>query len=380
MRMCRSLVAAGWDCHVVLPGPSPMAAEFVAAGAKLHVVPMRRLTRSEGASYWLGYAAAWPMSVLKLYWLARQVRPGVVHSNSVHSWYGWAVAWLLRLPHVWHAREIVVQSKWALRLEQQLVRRFAWKVVAVSAPVAAQFPGANVVVVHDALGPEDGLSPQRAGAFRARVGIAEDVVLVGAAGRLDTWKGFDVLLAGLPYIRRRRPEVELAVAGGAVPGKEAYAESLAATAKRTEGAHWLGPRDDMADFMADIDVFVLPSTEPEPFASAALEALASGAPVAATDHGGSPEMLQECPPECGKLFRPGDPEALAAAVLALLPPAPSTVASRSARAPHRVGDPGAFAALFEEALAQGAARARSGGLARSGRLARSAGVARRRAR
>jgi glycosyltransferase involved in cell wall biosynthesis len=350
MRMCRYLVAQGWEFHVVFPETSPMAPEFLAAGAKLHVVPMRRLTRSGGAGYFAAYAVWWPISVLRLWFVARKVRPGVVHSNSIHSWYGWAVAWLLGAPHVWHAREIVVQSRWALRVERYLARRFAWRVVAVSAPVAAQFDGSNVAVVHDALGPEDGLSPERAGNFRAGAGIADDVLLIGAAGRLDTWKGFDVLLGAFPAIRRQRPDVELVVAGGPVRGKEAYAAGLAATAQGTEGVHWLGPRTDMADFMADLDLFVLPSTEPEPFASSALEALASGTPLAATDHGGSPEMLRACPDGTGKLFRPRDPGALVEAVIAMLPAHPSSAARRRARPAQLVGDPAEFSVLFEEAL------------------------------
>ena len=40
MRMCRSLVADGWECHVVFPELSPMASEFLAAGAQAHVVPI----------------------------------------------------------------------------------------------------------------------------------------------------------------------------------------------------------------------------------------------------------------------------------------------------------------------------------------------------
>ena len=220
---------------------------------------------------------------------------------------------------------------WALRVEQLLAKHFAWRVVAVSRPVAAQFHGPNVVVVHDALAPEDGLSPDRAGEFRAGAGIADDVPLVGAAGRLDTWKGFDVLLSAFPEVRRQRSDAQLVVAGGAVRGKESYAEELEALARRTEGVHWLGSRRDMAELMADLDLFVLPSTEPEPFASAALEALASGVPLAATDHGGSPEMLQECPPGSGQLFVPKDASALAQAVLALLPAGPSSVDRRRAR-------------------------------------------------
>ena len=343
---------------MVFPGPSPLAAEFADAGAVLHEVPMRRLTRSGGRSYWLGYAALWPVSVARLWLLARRARPDVVHSNSAHSWYGWAVASLLRVPHVWHAREIVVQSRLALSVERFLARHFAWRVVAVSGAVAAQFHGDNMIVVHDAIAPGDGFSPTRAGRLRESAGIGDDVVLIGAAGRLDTWKGFDLLLEAFPEVRRRRPGVELVVAGGAVPGKERYASELAALAARTEGVHWLGQREDMADFMADVDVFVLPSTEPEPFASSAVEALASGAPVAASNHGGSPEMLAAAPPRKGALFSPGNPAALAKAVVDLLPEASSTERRRQ-RAGVYVGDPGEMGRLFDEAAAAAPARSHS---------------------
>lgn len=356
LRLCRQLVADGWQPHIVFPAEPPLSAEFAAAGATLHQVPMRRVTRSGGAGYWLSYTAAWPISVLRIWALGRRLRPDVVHSNSLHCWYAWPAAALLRVPHIWHAREIVVQSRLALGLERQLTKHFAWRIVAVSSAVARQFEGGKVVVAHDTLGPEDGFSPARAGNFRARVGISDQAVLVGAAGRLDTWKGFDVLLEAFPRIRRERPDVELVIAGGPVPGKEHYAAELEAKAGATEGAHWLGEREDMAELMADLDLFVLPSTEPEPFASSALEALASGAPLAATAHGGSPEMLSGTPQGTGLLFPPRDAGALAQAVLELLPREASSAAGRRERRAVLVGDPRKLLALFNEAFELGASR------------------------
>jgi glycosyltransferase involved in cell wall biosynthesis len=326
-----------------------MRADFAAAGAVCHVVPMRRLTTSAGAGHWALYALSWPISVLRLLVLALKVRPAVLHSNSLHSWYAWAVAALLRKPHIWHAREIVVQSKWALFVERQLAAHFAWRVVAVSRAVGHQFSSPNVVVVHDALAEEDGFSPENAGKWRQAAGIDDDVPLVGAAGRLDVWKGFEVLLAALPLLRQARPGAEVVVAGGPVGGKEAYAESLAALASRTEGAHLVGRRDDVALFMADLDALAVPSTEPEPFGLAAIEALASGVPVVVTNQGGAPEVLEGCPPEMGRAVRPGDAAALAAALAELLP-ASSSTERRRARTGHVGGDPYALVGVFEEAL------------------------------
>ena len=350
--MVRVLADDGWECHVVFPRPSPLAGAFEEAGAVVHVVAMRRLTRSGGIGYWAAYLLLWPVTVLRLVRLVRRLGIDVVHSNSLHSLYGWAAALLTRRPHVWHAREIVVQSSAALRLERWLARRFAARVLCVSGAVAAQLEGPHVMVLHDALGPDDGFGPDRAGHFRSRLGLTDAVPLVGAAGRIDTWKGFEVLLEAMPALRRMRPDVELVVAGAAVPDKEWYAERLATTARTLPGVHWLGPRQDMAELLADLDVFVLASTEPEPFAAVLVEAIASGVPVAATDHGGSPEMLSDLPADRAALFAARDPEALAGAVASLLPPGPSDPDRRRGRTGRWVGDPAALARVVDQVLAE----------------------------
>ena len=90
-RLVRSLAQEGWDCHIALPAPSPMAEEFEAAGAHAHVVPMRRITTS-GSTGLGAYLPGWPVAVARLVVLARRLGVDVIHSNSLHSWYGWAVA------------------------------------------------------------------------------------------------------------------------------------------------------------------------------------------------------------------------------------------------------------------------------------------------
>src|SRR5262249_61183334 len=62
VRMLRSLPLDEFDCHVALPGPSPLAAEFAAAGAELHTVPMERLSTSHGAAAWAGYVGGGPVA------------------------------------------------------------------------------------------------------------------------------------------------------------------------------------------------------------------------------------------------------------------------------------------------------------------------------
>lgn len=329
--MLGALRAEGWECHVALPHPAALAEQYAAVGATLHVVPMRRITTQGGTLAWAAaYAASWPGSVADLVRLTRRLGVDIVHSNSLHTWYGWAVAALTDRPHVWHAREIVVQSGAALRLERVLTRRFADLVVAMSAAVAAQLDRPDVVVVLDGPAPGE-LGPKRAGTFRAEAGIADDVPLVGSAARIDTWKGFDTLLDALPMVRAARPEVELVVAGPVVGGKEDLAVGLERRAADLGGVHWLGPRRDMAELMADLDVFCQVSTEPEAFGMVHAEALASGTPTVAGAEGGPVEILAGLSPGAGRLVTPGDPAALARAILELLPPGRSSTARRRAR-------------------------------------------------
>ena len=353
--MLRQLANDGWECHVAIPAPARLAEEYASAGIVLHTVPMARLTTSGGRARWAVFALMWPVTVVRLAVLAARVRASVVHTNSLHSWVGWAAAAASRRPHVWHAREIVFQSGAALRVERFLARRFADVVIAVSSAVARQLDPANVVVVTDEADADE-FRPERAGSFRAAAGIGDGVPLVGSAARLDTWKGLDSLLDAFELLREVRPDAELAVAGATVPGKEAYARSLEARAASIPGVHWLGHRRDVAQLMADLDVFVAVSSEPEPFGLVVVEALACGVPVVAGAAGGPLEILGtgavSGPTPAGRLVEPGNAGSIADAVLALLPDTTSTAARRS-REPLREPQRGRFAAVFAEVLEAG---------------------------
>ena len=361
LRLVRSLPRGEFDFHIALPSASPLAPEYEAAGATLHTVPMRRLSTSHRAGDWVAYATGWPLAVARLTRLARRLDVDVVHSNSLHSWYGWAAAALVHRPHVVHAREIVVQSRVALRVERALCRYAARRVIAVSYAVAAQLDPANVVVLDEPLDHEE-FSPAHAGAFRARVGLPDDAPVVGAVARLDPLKGLDVLLDAFATVRTARAGARLVVVGSPVLGQDAYALALRARVDATPGALLLEARADIPDVMADLDVLAFPSIEPESYGLVLVEALASGTPVVATDAGGPPEIVARAASGTARLVAPSDVDGLADALLALLPARTSTE-RRRARPPAFTPSAPRFAEVFRTVVARAAPRKVAPGIA-----------------
>ena len=287
---------------------------------------------------WLRYAARWPITVVRLVRLIRALRIDVVHTNVLHGWHGWAAALLTRRPHVWHAREVVTQSRIALAVERFLTRHFATVVVAVSQTVADQLPGSRTRVVHDLPDPLE-FTPERAGRARSGLGLDDTDPVVGAVGRLDPLKGLDVLLDAWPAVLAEVPTARLVVAGGVVAGREDYADAVRERGTALPGVTVLVEADvDIADLVADLDVLVLASVAPEGFGLVLVEALTSGCPVVATDTGGPEEIAALAAPGASRLVPPDDVERLATAIVATLAARPITDAA-TRRARPRLLDP-----------------------------------------
>lgn len=78
---------------------------------------------------------------------------------------------------------------------------------------------------------------------------------------------------------------------------------------------FLGKQEDVAEVISMADVMLLPSAK-ESFGLVALEAMACGVPVVATEAGGLPEVVTDG--ACGFLLPIGDVEGMAAATIRLL--------------------------------------------------------------
>jgi glycosyltransferase involved in cell wall biosynthesis len=144
-------------------------------------------------------------------------------------------------------------------------------------------------------------------------------------------KGMPTLLRAFQIVRRRRPATTLTLIGrSASDQEEAGWHALAAELGVLDAVRFEGPADrtGVAAAMARAACFVHPSSR-ETMGIVAVEALAAGLPVVATDSGGVTEVLGATPSSLGALVPKEDPEALAAAILA-------TLERRGTFDPHRL--------------------------------------------
>lgn len=152
---------------------------------------------------------------------------------------------------------------------------------------------------------------------RQAFGWRETDVVIAALGRMVYKKGFEVLLRAMQSVPTRCPEARLVLAGDGP-----LRQSLLQTAERQGMAAFVSLPGRLAwqqvpDFLAEIDVFVLPSVR-DPYGNqdglptVLLEAMSSGAPVIASALGGVKLVIDDG--QNGLLVPPGDVPALTAAI------------------------------------------------------------------
>ena len=145
----------------------------------------------------------------------------------------------------------------------------------------------------------------------AQFGLASaDQPLISFVGKFTEFKGIDVLLNAAAIYEKAIPGVQTVLVGHGTLWEDMHnlKEDL-----NLQGVHFLGhqTQDVLARIYNVADVSIVPSRV-EPFGLVAVEALACGTPVVATNAGGLPDFINE---EVGALVPVGDPESLAKAII-----------------------------------------------------------------
>jgi glycosyltransferase involved in cell wall biosynthesis len=125
---------------------------------------------------------------------------------------------------------------------------------------------------------------------RAGLGLGADEVAIGAVGRLEPQKRFDLLIEAFAVVHARRPNTRLFIVGDGSQRDPLDAQIKALGL--TESCTLVGHTNDVRPSYHAFDLFVQAS-DYEGTPNAVLEAMALETPVVATDAGGTAELIHD---------------------------------------------------------------------------------------
>ena len=305
--LTRGLVHRGHEVGVTcLEALGPIAVELKNAGVRVALVPtpgLRTILRAP-----------------QLEESFKRIAPDVVHVHSGAWLKGARTAWragMGRIVHTMHG--LLEDAPWYTPGLDHWAARSTHRIIAVSESLRqylirqARVPASVISVIPNGIETEVfGPGACRAG-WRESWGIPQRALLVGNVARLDTVKNHAQLIEAFAILRRQAANAVLVIAGDG-PLRRGL-ESQAARMGVADGVRFLGETRDVAALYRELDVCVL-NSHAEGTSITLLEAMATGVCVVGTAVGGTPALLAEG--RVGRLVPPGDPRALATAILELL--------------------------------------------------------------
>ncbi len=266
------------------------------------------------------YAAAWQFGRILREQRVRILHSHMFHSSLLASPLGWAcgVPVIIETPHVaerWR-KGWMKGHFWIDRLVGKCVTRY----IAVSQSNANYLvktkglPRDKVITIRNGCDLAN-FSPDRPAHpdLRKTLGINNEDLILLVPARLEPQKGHAVLLKALPSVLREFPRIKVVLVGEGRLRRdlEQQAEALGLSSN----IMFVGFQSKMADWYAFADLMVLPSFF-EGLPLVAIESLAAGCPVVATEVDGTPEVVVHM--KTGLTVPPGEPGPLSEAIRFLL--------------------------------------------------------------
>lgn len=261
----------------------------------------------------------------KLCRIAARHHIDLIHCNTAATVEGCYVARRLHIPLMWCIHEIIETPRIMYRATSAMIAAGADLTVTVSEAArqhlleSGYFKNKPIRVVHNGVDSER-FSPQvDATALRREWGIPDDALVIGMIGRVNRWKGQRDFLQAEELVMAEDARVWTVFAGSAFAGEEWREKELQEAIDHSPYRDRIvnsGYRKDSEVVHRLIDIFVLPSTSPDPLPTVVLEAMATGNPVVGYRHGGICEMVRDG--YNGLLAEVNDPQDLAAKILRLV--------------------------------------------------------------
>ncbi|MCA9217620.1 MAG: glycosyltransferase [Planctomycetales bacterium] len=267
------------------------------------------------------HSGAFDLSVLpRLRAVISDFNPSVVHSHDYKAnFFNRAVARrnkhkTLATSHGWTGHGFVERFIY-YPCDRRILRKFD-RVIGVSNEIrdtliSSGVQSDKVSVLLNGIDPADYQpSPEIRNRVRRDLGIDETDVVIGAVGRVERQKRFDLTLIAFAEIQKNVPNAQLLIAGEGSLKREIESQILNMGLQHC--CRMLGHCPDMRETYQAFDVLVQ-SSDYEGTPTVVVEAMALGIPVVATDAGGTAQLA--FPNEHALIVPCGDTSAIAAAVM-----------------------------------------------------------------
>lgn len=133
-------------------------------------------------------------------------------------------------------------------------------------------------------------SPTRNTQLKNKLNLPENTYLLGALGNVRKSKRYDLLVDAVAKVNAKGINFAVVVAGDPKASLKTKLDAQMQGAG-VSNIHFIGFIDDTAEYLQNLDGFVL-SSDAEGFSISTIEAMASGLPVIATKCGGPEEIIQ----------------------------------------------------------------------------------------
>ena len=164
-------------------------------------------------------------------------------------------------------------------------------------------------------GDDSPATPLRFTSSIAAINRSKAAFTLGVVSRLEHIKGMDLVVPAFAEVRKRFPDVQLLVVGDG--SLRAAMEQQAMALGCDDAVTWVGrqPQEELSQYYSRMDIVLMPSRS-EGFGLTAIEAMAHGCVVVASDIGGLPEVVRDG--VCGLLHRSEDVRDMAEKICSLI--------------------------------------------------------------
>jgi len=249
--------------------------------------------------------------ILSLIIIIKKNKIDLIHANNQlrSNWYAIWGGFISGVPVVLHERMI---AKYGIidRLTSKLVSKTISMSKIITKNILSQMKNDNIITIYE------GVEVPKKNNYLFN---SKDVKIL-FPGRIEKWKGQDILLKSIPKIKEKYPNIKFLFAGDAstISGKK-YKEELIHLTKKLniyDSVEFLGHIDDINALYREINIVVHCSIEPEPFGFIIIEAMSYGCAVISTTHGAPLEIIDNG--KTGILVEPGNSIALCNAIISLI--------------------------------------------------------------